>query len=374
MPDRPQRAGNLSQAGGFFILLAGAVSAYFYYPSGSLLGWVPLSAGSIILGAAIIHAGTRLKRDPKSKLTWGALVFILAFASAVFLIVLYSIMFFFFVFVGPLMALVGGASGFFWENPTYPITPGSISWLPASIPRPRTLSIICLLGGIIPSIFEFFAFMFGGGLFPKAIPALAGLVTVASATLLYVQPQYRKLWGFLIIAMSIPSLLNPVWLWIVSLTPLIGGVVALRWNPHPRIKSSTDHMQVSTESAWQWSGRKSQAVFFILLILLPFIVQYPGVIPMQRFWTQTLTLTVGQLMEVKGPVRAESFQILGTIRVHGCCSNSTDDLYFSVFDVNGWDFEWKTGGLVHESLSFNATAQNVAYYQLDNRFNPSSTS
>ncbi len=259
-------------------------------------------------------------------------------------------------FVVPLLTIVGGPLGIFWEKSDNQV-----------VPLLRTLSLVCFSAGLISIIVGFLYYLFRFSVYPEAIPAIADVITVVCAVLLYTQPRQHRLWGFLMVVMSVLTLFNPIWLWTVSLLPFFVGLIILAWDPAPKVSTSLQ-ARYHTIAHMRHSFQPIPVVaFLVLLLLIPAIAAYPAVLPLEKTWSQTFILNAGENRLIHGSVSAEDIQVSGAVKVQNCCNS----LYF---DVRGyWDLdEVGVGTVVNDSYNFNVTAHQVVAYGLYSQLSPSS--
>ncbi len=223
MSTTPRIARALSLAGGLLTLLLGIWTDAFFLTSGSPVTATALTfivMGAVISGTLVLGA-VMFSRKPQQHILWGAVVFLLGLLSGVyFRNALFAL--FGFLMIGPLMSLIGGAWGFFWETPSEVLTV-----------RPKLSSIICLVGGLTIFLIEGFMIwvnrIFGGdfAFVSQGIPLIAGLVIIVSGLFVYAMPRLHQGFGVLVIAMSLLSFLDPQQFILGPFIALIGGIVAM---------------------------------------------------------------------------------------------------------------------------------------------------
>lgn len=225
MSTTPRIAVTLSLVGALGTLLLGVWTDGFFLVSGYPVTATALAfivIGFVIPGASVFGA-RMLGRKPQQHVLWGAVVFLLGLLSGVyFRNTIFAL--FGFLLIGPLMLLIGGAWGFFWETPAEVLAG-----------RPKLGSIICLVGGLMIFLIEGFMIMvnrlFGGDIafVSQGIPLIAGLVIIVSGLLVYAVPRLHLGFGILVIAMSLLSFLDPQQFILGPFIALIGGILASVW-------------------------------------------------------------------------------------------------------------------------------------------------
>ncbi len=105
-------------------------------------------------------------------------------------------------------------------------------------------------------------------------------------------------------------------------------------------------------------------MILIVLVLQANIVEALTLSPVEKSWNETFVVPAGNSVAVRGILRLANTQVNGSFTVRSCCGYSTNDINFTIFNVdfsdsrdygtavNSLSFTWNTGSSAEYEMHF----------------------